>query len=527
MNLLLVTLIASILGVNGVPFTPMEFERLPEMNIPRMVHSLHDTGGEFVVIGGHTTGFVPTQTAEYYRRGRWHTIPMLYTHDAGFTSTLPDGDILVGGGYHEAFGIGQTWGVEVYHPGSHSFSYLPILSHKRAQATALRMDDGRILVAGNWYAPDCLECSANGEPFSEINQLTVPRNLPYLLQVSDGNAYIFGGSDNYGNVLGDGWVDQLEGEPFQEPLLQEWIPEFPHQTNPPEHYQTGTCRYLIPVRHDDQLALMLLENGRFRLLETVGPIPMESPWGAIDWMHGLNIEASSGSAWKRGRDADGRLYLLRIAYGETLAGLEVFYSEPIADLPHKPEGLALPGGRYLLTGGCLTDAYDAQGTVLMCYTQGKTRGNAYWMGLAAGMISALLLVLLGWYLSRKKKVSEPEARSAQAAAPDLQADIVRLMEEEQLFRNPDLRIADFAARLHTNTTYISACVNSRLGMSFPRFVTLYRIRYAKDQLSRYPDKKLSVISDEAGFANENSFFRTFKAETGLSPAQWRAQRNNT
>lgn len=41
-------------------------------------------GGEFTVFGGHTTGFVSTPTAEYYRCGKWHTVNMLYPHDAGF-----------------------------------------------------------------------------------------------------------------------------------------------------------------------------------------------------------------------------------------------------------------------------------------------------------------------------------------------------------------------------------------------------------------------------------------------------------
>jgi len=520
MKLLLI--VALSIAVKGVSFTPMEVERLPELNIPRQAHSLHCAGGEYTVIGGHTTGFVPTPTAEYYRGGKWHTVNTLYPHDAGFATQLRSGDILTGGGYAEAFGIGQTWGVEVYHPASHSFSYLPILDHKRTHATALEMADGRITVAGNWYAPDCLECSTAGEPFATLKTLQ-PRNLPYLLQVADDNAYIFGRADNYGLPLEGGWVEQLSGEPFRDSLLMQWRPEYPHQTNPPEHYLIGEYRYLIPACKADTLAFLQLDGGRFSLLETAHPIPPEGPWGAIDWQHGLAVETASASAWKQGRDADGRLYLLRIGYGESPAAVQVFYSEPLEDLPYKAEALALPDGRVLLAGGVRADSYDAQATVLLCYTQGRPHGAGYWLGLVVGALVGLLLYLLGWYLKRKKESAQP---TPEKEIPDLKERIVSLMEEEQLFRKKDLRIADFATLLHTNTTYISATLNSGLGMSFPRFVTSYRIRYAQEQMRLQPDKKLSVISDEAGFANENSFFRAFRAETGLTPSEWREQQGS-
>lgn len=86
------------------------------------------------------------------------------------------------------------------------------------------------------------------------------------------------------------------------------------------------------------------------------------------------------------------------------------------------------------------------------------------------------------------------------------------MEKKELFRKKDLRIADIATLLYTNTTYISATLNSGLGMSFPRFVTSYRVRYAQEQMLRFPEINLSGIAEEAGFANVNSFFRAFKTE---------------
>ena len=51
---------------DSVVFRPMRVERLPDLNTPRNGHFLAYVGGELTVIGGHTTGFIPTATAEYF-----------------------------------------------------------------------------------------------------------------------------------------------------------------------------------------------------------------------------------------------------------------------------------------------------------------------------------------------------------------------------------------------------------------------------------------------------------------------------
>ena len=97
------------------------------------------------------------------------------------------------------------------------------------------------------------------------------------------------------------------------------------------------------------------------------------------------------------------------------------------------------------------------------------------------------------------------------------------MEEEQLFRQKDFRIGDLASRLGTNSTYISACLNSQLGVSFPSFVAKYRVELAQKLMREAPEKALSIIAEESGFATEASFFRTFKQFTGETPTEWKGK----
>ena len=73
------------------PMVKMQVERLPDLNVPRLGHTVFCADGEVVVAGGHTTNFVPTQTAEYYRDGGWHLIQMAYPHDQGVAALTGQG----------------------------------------------------------------------------------------------------------------------------------------------------------------------------------------------------------------------------------------------------------------------------------------------------------------------------------------------------------------------------------------------------------------------------------------------------
>lgn len=91
------------------PTAPLQVERLPDLNVPRLGHSVFCVGGEVVAAGGHTTGFVPTQTAEYYRDGQWHLIETAYSHDHGGAAVMPSGQVLLFGGREQALQIASQF----------------------------------------------------------------------------------------------------------------------------------------------------------------------------------------------------------------------------------------------------------------------------------------------------------------------------------------------------------------------------------------------------------------------------------
>ena len=84
------------------PVVKIQPEQLPSLNTPRSGHHTLYVNGEITVFGGHTSGFVPTPTAEYFKDGAWHQMDMVYTHDAGAALILKSGKVLLSGsGSHD------------------------------------------------------------------------------------------------------------------------------------------------------------------------------------------------------------------------------------------------------------------------------------------------------------------------------------------------------------------------------------------------------------------------------------------
>ena len=90
-----------------------------------------------------------------------------------------------------------------------------------------------------------------------------------------------------------------------------------------------------------------------------------------------------------------------------------------------------------------------------------------------------------------------------------------------LYLRKNLRISDVASELATNKTYVSAILNSLSGEKFTSMITRHRIEYAQRLMREHPDMLLDDVADESGFSSRTSFFRNFKALTGMTPQEWK------
>lgn len=105
---------------------------------------------------------------------------------------------------------------------------------------------------------------------------------------------------------------------------------------------------------------------------------------------------------------------------------------------------------------------------------------------------------------------------------ELQKRIEQLMEEEQLFRQPNLKIVDLVQKLGTNRSYIYQAINREMGLSFAEYINRMRIEYASQLILQHPDMPVSTIGEQAGFNSSTSFYRNFKKYKGMGPKEYQS-----
>ena len=109
--------------------------------------------------------------------------------------------------------------------------------------------------------------------------------------------------------------------------------------------------------------------------------------------------------------------------------------------------------------------------------------------------------------------------------------IMSLVEEEMTgkhaYREAGITADALADRLGVHRNSLSRVINSATGSNFSQYVNGYRIREAVRSLSESGDGKVYIdeLSERVGFANHTSFYRAFKQFTGLSPAEFRKNRD--
>jgi len=582
-RLILLSLLATVLtasaGVeDSCKWVRIEPERLPDMTIARAGHTVFYADGELTVVGGHTSGFKLTSTAEYFREGEWHLVNTVYLHDNGMAVVLDHGrKALIAGGHEKNLGIGQSYEVEMYDRATYSFNGFGCLDKKRALAQGVELDSGRVLIAGNHQGNDGLELFDGRKFFHHVKDVAAWRSVPYVLRMGDGEVIIFGTVWRNGRFEPCDTVDRLKGDPFCVPLLKEWMPMVYDQNSHATASAIGDDAYLVAAWNDDgevafiQVMGAHLENASqdglptFSLLPTTCPVPTTSRWGRIKFNRTAIVDSLARRAYLMGNDSTNRAYILTVNYDKIPAPLTIYYTEPLPDFGDTTPVLT-PDGDLVVTGGITDDNFAPFSTVWLFRLQTTGEGLQalddglqvldfwhFWLWFLLLAVFAAISVILIRLLRRKASIapSSPETPEApeNPESPDnpkalenpetpenpeipetpesldasLFPAICQLMESQHLYLNPNLKVSDVAEALSLHRNAVSACINAERGCTFNQFVNDYRIAHAKQLLRENPDAKIAAVAIESGFSNERSFFRAFKAATDLTPKEWFAQ----
>ena len=527
-----------LVGDTNLTLKKLDITRMPDLNIPRSGHNVFYANGELTVVGGHTSGFVMTPTAEYFSNGSWHVVPTVYSHDNGMVVVLDEGQrVLLAGGHDKNLGIGQSYEAEMYDVKTHTFDGFGSFDRNRAFAQGVEFDSEWVLIAGNHKDNDAFEVFDGQKSFQYVKDVAVWHSMPYLLPIAQNDAISFGA------VWRDCFepcdtVDRLKGEPFCVPLLKEWMPMLYDQNNHAHESfigdkAAGDYSYLIAAQNlDGEVTFIHVHDTVFSLLPTTCPVPTMTEWGRIKYGRTAIADRQARRAYLVGNDTTGRVYVVAVEYDKRPAPLTFLYTDPQPDFGDVTPVLT-PNGDLVIAGGIVDDNFAPLASVWLLHTGTQKAAAAVeafprktWLW----VFCVLLLVGIAVVIVRHY-VQMPHCDSPTESAPrpdnatnELLNRITQLMETQHLYLNPELKLYDIADALGTNRNAVSACINAQ-GYTFNQFINDYRLKHAKQLLCQASDMKISTVALESGFASESSFFRAFKSATGMSPKEWAAQQS--
>lgn len=156
--------------------------------------------------------------------------------------------------------------------------------------------------------------------------------------------------------------------------------------------------------------------------------------------------------------------------------------------------------------------------------------HQYYVMLSTVLVFSILIHFVGyWGIKESRILSEPSASGSPAKLSmertrELKAEIVRILEQEEVFLKSDLSAKYFCDRLAVNSQYFSRLINTEFNCSFTHLINSYRIEKSKSLIKDPNYKHLNMlgIAIECGFNTKNTFTRAFKRHTGMTPSAFKA-----
>lgn len=156
----------------------------------------------------------------------------------------------------------------------------------------------------------------------------------------------------------------------------------------------------------------------------------------------------------------------------------------------------------------------------------------YFSGYTSYILGALLftfvlylLIFLLFFSSKKDSILfDPRIHQEQATLEEtihFLNKLKQLIQEEELFKDPNLKVADVAKRLKVQPAYLSLVLNQHFGYGFPHFLNSFRVEESKRLLQSDHTKTFEALGYESGFNSKSTFFATFKKFTGTTPSKFK------
>jgi AraC-like DNA-binding protein len=104
---------------------------------------------------------------------------------------------------------------------------------------------------------------------------------------------------------------------------------------------------------------------------------------------------------------------------------------------------------------------------------------------------------------------------------DLAHRLDDLLVKERIFTESHITIDTLVSRLGTNSKYLTEVIKLSGYTSFYDMISQHRVRYAIALISQQPDRRLSEIATDCGFASATSMNRAFSAQGKPQPSTFK------
>lgn len=177
-------------------------------------------------------------------------------------------------------------------------------------------------------------------------------------------------------------------------------------------------------------------------------------------------------------------------------------------------------------GSLPLSVYFGSGLILAAYL--STPLTSYIVGALSFTLSIHLTILLSILRAESRPDSAKKARYQNSKLSKEEADTLlaalnRVMDEQQLYLNPNLSLAQLAKKVGTLQTTLSQVINERMNKSFNLYVNEYRIEHAKHLLGNASHLNMDLVAERSGFNSKSTFFAAFKKITSQTPSHYRAE----
>lgn len=93
------------------------------------------------------------------------------------------------------------------------------------------------------------------------------------------------------------------------------------------------------------------------------------------------------------------------------------------------------------------------------------------------------------------------------------------------YGDSNLSVSMLADELNVSVTHISSTFKEDTGQNLSKFITTVRLNKAKELLVS-TNQKINSISETVGYSNTSYFISLFRANVGISPAQYRREKDD-